>query len=128
MHYLDDFLTMRASGVEESLMNLRKLCSVHGMLGLPLAEEKVEGPPVVFLGIQLDSMKMEIRLPPGKLIQLKGLVEEWLTRKKVIKHQLLSLIGHLAQAAKVVIPGRTFVRRMLDVANSKKELYHWLYL
>ena len=67
-HYLDDFLTMRASGSEESLMNLRKLRSVHGMLGLPLAEEKVEGPPVVFLGIQLDSMKMEIRLPPGKLI------------------------------------------------------------
>ena len=43
-------------------------------------------------------------------------------RKKVIKHQLLSLIGHLAQAAKV------WPDVCEEVANSKKELYHWLYL
>jgi len=52
----------------------------------------------------------------------------WLSRQKAQKKDLLSLIGHLAHAAKVVPLGRTFIRRMLDVAHSKKSLHHWVYL
>ena len=69
------------------------------------AEEKVEGPAtvLVFLGIQLDSMKMEMWLPPGKCPASRRMAD-------LTKCLLLLLIGHLAQAAKVVIPGRTIVR------------------
>ena len=130
LHYLDDFLTMGRPGSGECLRNLRILCEVCERLGLPLAIEKVEGPAVVlvFLGILLDTVRMEMRLPPEKLARLKTMVAEWLGRKKATKRQLLSLIGHLAHAAKVVTPGRTFVRRMIDLAHSKQELSHWIYL
>ena len=130
LHYLDDFLTMGSPGSEECAKNLEGLCRICAILGLPLAREKVEGPSttLVFLGILLDSIRMEMRLPPGKIANLKGGVADWLQKKKATKRQLLSLIGHLGHAAKVVTPGRTFIRRMIDLAHSRRELHHWMYL
>ena len=78
-------------------------------VGFPLALEKVEGPAMLlmFLGILLDSKYACLQ---RIWLSLKAKVAEWLSRKKATKRQLLSLIGHLAHAAKVVTPGRTFVR------------------
>lgn len=45
-------------------------------------------------------------------------------RQASTKRQLLSLIGKLAHAAKIVKPGRTFLHRMLDVAHSVKDINH----
>ena len=41
-------------------------------LGVPLAEEKTEGPVecLVFLGLTLDSAKMEVRIPLNKIQEL----------------------------------------------------------
>lgn len=130
IHYLDDFLTLGPPNSDECQKNLGILCHVCDTLGFPLATEKVEGPnPVItFLGITLDSTRMELRLPPEKLAALKHKVEHWLTIRKATKQQILSLIGHLVHAAKVIPPGRTFIRRMLDVAHSRKSLYHWVRL
>lgn len=44
------------------------------------------------------------------------------------KCNILSLIGKLAHAAKIIIPGRIFLRRMIDVAHKAKQLDHWVYL
>ena len=35
------------------------------------------------------------------------------------KRELLSLIGLLQHAAKVVVPGRTFVRRLINLSSSR---------
>ena len=130
IHYLDDFLTIRKPLSDECKRFLNILIQVCQLLGLPLAVEKIEGPVtcIVFLGIVLDAIRMELQLPTEKLEHLKQLIKVWLSRHKAQKRDLLSLIGHLAHAAKVVPPGRTFVRRMLDVAHSKKSLHHWVYL
>lgn len=47
-------------------------------LGLPL-KEKIEGPTcmITFLGILLDSTKMEIRLPDEKVLELQSMLEQW---------------------------------------------------
>lgn len=130
IHYLDDFLTLGSPLCKECGKNLEIIIKICKILGLPLAVEKVEGPVccITFLGIILDSIKMEIRLPQEKLSQLKQLIQSWLVCRKAQKRELLSLIGHLAHAAKIVPPGRTFIRRMLDVAHSKTQLHHWIYL
>lgn len=60
-------------------------------LGLPLKWEKVEGPctEIVFLGIILDTIRMELRLPQEKVHQLTNLnadrvvQEEELQEKRV---------------------------------------------
>ena len=97
------------------------------MLGIPLALEKVEGPSTVleFLGILLDTMRMEARLPAGKLVRIQTAIQEGLRKKSATKREILSLGGLLQHAAKVVRPGRTFVSRMYSVAASVQELDYY---
>ena len=57
LHYLDDFLFAGKGGSNECHMvmtHFRKVCS---LLGVPVAEEKTEGPStvLVFLGIEIHS-------------------------------------------------------------------------
>jgi hypothetical protein len=92
--------------------------------------EKIEGPIgwIIFLGIEFDSRTMTMRLPKEKLEHLRDLVAQWLTRRAATKRSILSLIGELAHASKVVIPGRIFLRRMIDCAHSRRDLDHWIRL
>ena len=73
IHYLDDYLIIGAPNSDECRKALDILLSVFHRLGLPVAENKLEGPCVClkFLGFELDSRKMEIRLPEGKLRELQ---------------------------------------------------------
>ena len=41
---------------------------------------------------------------------------------------IFSLIGNLSHAAKIITPGRIFLRRMIDVAHRVKHLNHWVHL
>ena len=71
LHYLDDYLTMGPPNTQICHQNLRLLTEVCAMLGIPLALEKVEGSSTIleFLGILLDTTRMEARLPPEKTCQ-----------------------------------------------------------
>jgi len=77
------------------------------LLWVPLALEIVEGPStlLIFLGILLDTQKMEARLPPEKLQRLKQEVAQWLVKNSATKRQILSLVGLLQH----VRCGRAFV-------------------
>ena len=99
-------------------------------LGIPLAEEKLEGPTtsLMFLGIVLDTSQMEIRLPADKLQRTQKELTHWLDRKKATKREVLSLVGILQHAAKVVRCGRSFVSRMYCTAARVKELTFYVRL
>ncbi len=79
---------------------------------------------LVFLGILINTEKMEIRLPADKLSRLQLLINQWGVMKVCRKRDLLSLIGHLQHAFKVVPSGRSFLRRMINTSTSVNELYH----
>ena len=100
------------------------LCST----GLPAYSkwEKVECPVCIleFLGIVLDTDQMEVRLPSTKAQQLQVLVEQRACRKR----EMLSLIGKLADACKVLRVGQLFLRRMIDHSAKAKKLDHWSHL
>ena len=129
LHYLDDFLFLESlnPGKESVLCIALRICRE---LGIPVAPEKVKGPISVldFLGIILDTEKMELRLPPEKLSQLRSMVKQWLHRKSCTKREILSLIGHLSHACKVIKPGRPFLRRLIELSIIAKELHHHLRL
>ena len=101
------------------------LISLCKGLGIPLATDKPEGPAtsLSFLGIILDTCYMEIRLPTGKLSRTQEMIKAWLPRKKAMKRQILSLVGTLQHATKVVRPGKTFVSRMYLTATKLKKLH-----
>ena len=104
LHYIDDFLTFGRAGTSQCTSNLTLLTSSCHELGLPLAEDKIEGPTTVltFLGIELDTAEMLMRLPQEKLTRLKELIRSWQECKATQKRELLSLIGQLMHACKVV--------------------------
>ena len=85
-----------------------------------MADEKQDGSAtlLIFLGIFLDTERLEARLPPEKLAHIKEEVVAWLVKKICTKCEFLSLIGLLSFTAKVVPPGHTFLRRMIDINTS----------
>ena len=117
LHYLDDFITAGPPRSLQCAQNLATAMEVCQRLGLPLHPGKCVGPSTVLtvLGIELDSYNQVARLPQEKLLVIQSLIGSWLPRKWCNRYELESLIGHLHHAAKVVWPGRTFLRRMIDL-------------
>ncbi|CAC5394900.1 unnamed protein product [Mytilus coruscus] len=112
--YLDDFLICeptktRCLDALNTLLNL--LCA----LGFLISWSKVVGPcqKITFLGIEIDSTLMELRLPNDKLSKLKQDLAEFLQRQRASKKQLQSLAGKLNWASAVVHGGRVFLRRII---------------
>ena len=130
LHYLDDFLVVGPPGSERCGEDLQCCLEVCRGLGVAVAPQKTEGPStrLTFLGIEIDTMEMVVRLPRDKLVRLRTLIGEWKGKKCCRKRQLLSLIGLLQHASKVVRSGRTFLRRMIDLSMTAKEGHHWLRL
>lgn len=99
-------------------------------LGVPLAPEKQDGPgtEIVFLGILIDTIRQELRLPDDKLKRLLEMVAQWIKKKVCTKHELESLIGTLHHACQVVHPGRSFMRRAIALLRVTKCRHHHIRL
>ena len=110
IHYLDDFLFFAGPQSSVAGTTLQLALRVCRQLGIPVASHKIEGPStsVTFLGILIDTARMELRLPEGKLLRLQALVRSWVRRKSSTRRELESFIGHLSHAATVLQQGRTF--------------------
>lgn len=130
IHYLDDFLLVGAPGSPECAESLAKLLEIFAELGLPVALDKLEGPvcQLPFLGFELDSILMEVRLPVEKLAALNTVVSSWLDRRSCTRKELESLVGSLGHAARVVQPGRTFLRRMFELLSVPRKPFHFVRL
>ena len=129
-HYLDDFVTVGAPDSLECQSNLDRMLLACRRLGVPVAQEKCAGPAtrMVFLGFELDSLEMIIRLPEEKLGCTMQLIKEWGSRKACKKRDLESLVGHLQHVAMVVRPGGTFVRWLIELLSSVRSHNHWVRL
>ena len=123
-HYLDDFFMAGAPASDQCATSLQTLSALCQALGIPMAEDKREGPSpcLEYLGILLDSQALEARLPRDKLEDIHISLREWATSTHCSKQELLSLVGTLSFAAKVVPPGRTFIRRMIDLSTTASSL------
>ena len=128
-HYIDDFVLLgppRHNECADALLTLRQVCD---NLGVRIAEEKTEGPAttLVVLGIEIDTVAMTLRLPPEKLERLQATLTVWHGRSSGQRRDLESLVGQLQHAAKVVRPGRAFVRRIYELlAQTRDFKKHYL--
>ena len=129
-HYLDDFITLGPPGSTTCQENLEGIVKTCENTGAPLELSKSEGPTarLTFLGMELDTNKLEIRLPAAKLDRLKLLLKKWEVKKAGKKRDLLSLIGYLQHAAKAVRQGRSFVRRLINASTTVHQLDGFLRL
>ena len=132
LHYLDDFLLFGRPHLQECQSALDIGLQTCSELGWEVHVHKVGGPSscIVFLGIEIDSINSQLRLPTEKLQSLKMELVKWQAKKACSRREFLSLIGQLNHAAKVVRQGtcRTFLRRLIDLSCSAKELHHHIRL
>ena len=125
VHVLDDFLLLAhtATKCQRDLTAFINLC--HN-LAVPLAHSKTVGPSssITFLGITLDAVRMEARLPEDKLVKARSLLLAFLNKSKVTLRELQMLVGFLNFACSVVVPGRAFLRRLIDLTIGIQQPHH----
>ena len=129
VNYIDDFLVIGDS-YEECRNTQLALIHLLISLGFSISWSKVTNPNQIteFLGVTLDSINMEARLPMDKVHRIKTILNEFRSRKKATKRMLSSLIGLLSFASTVVKGGRCFTRRLLDLMNSVSHWHHMVRL
>ena len=73
-HYLDDFVTLGEPGSRRCSSNFHIMQQTCHEAGVPVEDGKTEGTSttISFLGMELDTITMEIRLPADKLQRLQS--------------------------------------------------------
>jgi len=103
IHYVDDFLFIVEPGKEEEAKRLLEgAVALCAKLGLPLAAEKTEGPTtcLTFLGIEIDSVALEARLPQPRLAELRRLMVVWGQQSRASIRELLQADRQAAAGAR----------------------------
>ena len=125
IHILDDFFIAEPSKLR-CLLSFSSLLRAFISVKAPVVASKTLGPSQVleFMGIVLDSVRMEARLPDDKLSRLKNMLQSFTSRRSARLVELQSLIGTLQFACKVVVPGRTFLQRIINLTRGVPSRFH----
>ena len=85
VHYLDDFLLAGKVDTQDCSHLMCTFRSICLELGVPLAEDKTLGPTtcLVYLGLEIDTSSMTVRIPSDKLQQLRFKLFRMLQMRKV---------------------------------------------
>ena len=129
-HYLDDFVTLGPHATSDCQKNFDIIIQTCADLGVPLALEKLEEPTtcLTFLGIEINTLDGTLRLPQDKFDHLQQTLQLWSRRKSCTRLELESLIGLLQHACRVVRPGRSFLRRLIDLLRPPRRPHHHIRL
>ena len=129
-HILDDFIFFGHPQTDECQKFLNTFLALSETVNLPVKQSKTVLPSttVILHGIEVDTLKMETRLPQDKVKAAKESIEKMYRRKKVKLKELQSLIGTLNFACRVVVSGRTFLRRLIDLTKGVQNPHHYIRL
>ena len=100
LHYLDDFHTLGPPNYQTCQRNLDTCIQQFQDWGIPLHPNKLEGPSTLLtvLGIELDSLLLQARLPQEKFDRIHTLPVSWSLKCHCTQKELESLIGNLQHA------------------------------
>ncbi|VDH96767.1 Hypothetical predicted protein [Mytilus galloprovincialis] len=103
---------------------------IFNRLNVPLAANKTMGPLtcIEYLGIVLDTDKLEARLPANKVERICKFIISIIQKSTCTKRELLQLLGHLNFASRVIVPGRSFVSYLIKLSTKVKELHFYVNL
>ena len=123
--YLDDFLIV-SDTFQECLAGQHVLIKLLRNMGFAISWQKVCGPSnkIVFLGVEINTCEMTLSLPEGKVKEIKGILHNFLKRKRASAKQIQSLAGKLNWACHVIRCGRSYLRNILDALAHLRMPYH----
>ena len=121
LNYLDDL----AGAERRENAEFAYIClgTVLQKCGIEEAIDKASPPSEImtFLGVLFNSITMTVEITPGRLLEIKTLIREWLNKHSATIKQLQSLLGKLNFVWACVKPSRIFVSRLL---NWLRSIYH----
>ena len=114
VNYLDDL--GGAEPEEIAMTAFNNLRSLLKNAGLQEAAEKTVLPCtiMVFLGIEVNTITMTLKIPLGKWEEIQKLLNEWKNKHKVNLKEVQQLAGLLNFACKCVKSGRVYLSRILN--------------
>ena len=129
-HYLDDFILVGEEDSGTCITLVTAFSSICKEIGVPIADDKSIGPTtvLVFLGLELDSRTMTIRIPLHKINELRQILLTLLDKRKITLKELQSLVGKLNFFGQAVRSSRAFLRRFYDAMIPLKKPFHLLRL
>ena len=123
-NYVDDL-----GGVESTEQRALSAYDTLGWLldDLGLQESKKKAVPptkrITYLGVQFDSEKMEMSVPPEKIAEVKSEIVRWIRKTTISKRELQSMLGKLFWVSKVIKYSRPFMGRLLEQLRSISKLH-----
>lgn len=115
-HILDDFLFGDLTE-DECNAGLQHFLACCMELGVPIAAEKTfpAAQRIVFSGLLFDTNALMVLLPDDKLLKCRQAIHAMQGRRSTTLRQLQSLIGLLSYCTQAVVPGRAFLRRLINL-------------
>jgi len=120
--YLDDFLLI-CDSEEVCHAQLKTMFDELASLGLTVNHKKTLGPArsIHYLGLEIDSTRMELRVPDYKLQQVRNQIADFRrshsTTGSAPLRSVLSLTGRLGHIARAVRASRPYLRRLWDLCR-----------
>ena len=116
--YIDDCLGI--SLASQAVVEYNGFCDLTDDLGLLRTLPKCVAPCycLVWIGVELDTMEMCMRLPSEKVDRIVQFLKEWISKNSATKRDLQVLLGVLNHAASILIVGRAFTGYIIDLLRS----------
>ena len=109
-HYLEGFLTMGPANSFLPIARAHCVCFIHLRLRSARVFRRF------CFSRNLTELTQQLAcLPPDKVDLILRPLQSWARKKNRTRRELESLIGFLLYAYRVVVPGQTFLRRMIDL-------------
>lgn len=125
-HYLDDFIFAGRSDTNHCRMLVDTFHSLCTDMGIPLNKDKAQGPTtsLVFLGLVIDTIHMQIRIPPPKIQEMLSILTHHIQKRTITINSLQSIVGKLNFFARAIPGSRAFNRRFYNAMIGKVQPYH----
>ena len=122
VNYLDDFIIL-APDFESCQKAQSELIALLGSLGFLVSWKKCSSPSMEtrFLGININSINMQLSLPEDKMSKLHNELSFFEHRSRATKRQLQRLCGILSHCSKLIKGARTFSRRVIELLKGLGE-------
>ena len=114
LNYLDDLAG--AERRENAEFAYTCLGTVLQKCGIEEAIDKASPPSEImtFLGVLFNFITITVEVTPGRLLEIKTLIREWLNKHSATIKQRQSLLGKLNFVGACVKPSRIFVSRLIN--------------
>ena len=115
LNYSDDYAGAELT-LENAMLSFTALSSLLSELGLSESVDKAVSPTttLIYLGVEFDSVKMEMRIGSEKCLELKSDLITWCRKTVATKQEIQSILGKLMWVSRAVKFSWAFICRVIS--------------